>query len=45
MCCGQYFNSLRENCVVWNGIGWSAKRNVAYLREHAKLRKTGKHYH
>ena len=43
LCRGQYFNALKDNCLVWNVIGWSDKRNITWLREHAKLRRTGKH--
>ena len=43
MCCGQYFNTLKDNCLVWIVIGCLDKRNIKWLREHNKLRRTGKH--
>ena len=43
LCGGQYVNTLKGNCLVWNEIGWSDKRYITWLREHAKLRRTGKH--
>ena len=43
-CRGQCFNTLKDNGLVWNAIGWSDKRSISWLRKHAKLRKTGKHH-
>ena len=39
----QYLNTLKDNCLVWNVIGWSDKRSIIWLREHTKLRTTGKY--
>ena len=36
------FNTLKDNCLVWNVTGWSNKRSITWQREHAKLRR-GKH--
>ena len=40
----QYFDTLKDNCLVLNVTGWSDKRSIRWLREHTKLRRTGKNH-
>ena len=42
-CRGQYFYTLKDDCLVWTVIGWSDQRSIPWLRERAKLRRTAKH--
>ena len=42
-CRGQYFNTLKDNCLLWNVIAWSDKRSITWLSKQVKLRRTGKH--
>ena len=32
VCRSQYFITLKDNCLVWNVIGWSDERSITWLR-------------